>query len=139
MVRRRAPVYGRSLAHSLLVLVPLCLGLYVLCRRIDRIEYAVASAIGALSHAIVDAFPLILTGEYEYAYFLLWPVLPIDIPSEKGSFTEHLLGIEPTPYFLFQIGLTIVAVMAWWRDGKPGLGPIRNITLETKRRLKIRR
>lgn len=121
---------GRSLAHSLVVLVPLCLVLYVVLGRRDRAKEAVAFAIGAFSHVIVDVLPSLVGGEYAYAAFLVWPLLPLVESPEPGSFVEHLLGIEPTLYFLFQIGLVAIAGMVWWRDGRPGLELLREVSRE---------
>ena len=67
---------GRSLAHSLVLLVPLSIGIYLLARRYGRTEYGVAFAIGALSHTLVDALPAVWGGTNPS--FLLWPLLSVE-------------------------------------------------------------
>ncbi len=48
---------GRTLAHSLLVLIPVSLVVLALARRYDRTELGFAFVLGALSHAVVDVIP----------------------------------------------------------------------------------
>ncbi|MFC4438194.1 MULTISPECIES: metal-dependent hydrolase [Natrialbaceae] len=117
---------GRSLAHSLLLLVPLSIGVYLLVRRYDRPEYGIAFALGALSHTLVDAVP-VLWGAPDPS-FLLWPALPVEpyesgAPSVIGLFQESL----GNPYFLLEFALAALALVYWRRDGYPGLGAIRAI------------
>ena len=116
---------GRTLAHSLVFLVPLSILVYLLARRYDRGEYGIAFAIGALSHALVDAAPALWRPEAE-ATFLLWPLLPVT-PYETGAPTVvGLLSDSLTdPYFLLEFVLLAVALVLWRRDGYPGLEPIR--------------
>ena len=115
---------GRTLAHSLLVLVPLCLVLYALARRYDRPEYGVAFAVGALSHALVDAAPA-LWGAGE-AGFLLWPAVAVEsYESGAPSVTELLAASIGDPYFLSEFVLAAIALAVWRRDGCPGLAPLR--------------
>lgn len=65
----------RALAHSLLLLVPLSVAVYLLARRYDRSESGIAFAVGALSHSLVDALPALWDPETD-ADFLLWPLCP---------------------------------------------------------------
>jgi hypothetical protein len=67
---------GRAVAHSLLVLVPVCTAVIVLARRAGQGTVGTAFASGALSHTFVDALPSLLRGEFIYATYLFWPVLP---------------------------------------------------------------
>ncbi|TYL36718.1 metal-dependent hydrolase [Natronococcus pandeyae] len=117
---------GRTLAHSLLFLVPLSIGVYFLARRYDRPEYGIAFVLGALSHALVDALPVLWGGTDPS--FLLWPALPVEAyesgaPSVIGLFQESL----GDPYFLLEFVLAAIALVYWRRDGYPGLEPIRAV------------
>ncbi|WP_049925722.1 metal-dependent hydrolase [Halopiger goleimassiliensis] len=116
---------GRTLAHTLFVLVPLAIGLYALVSRSGRGEYAIAFAIGALSHSLVDAAPA-LWGERVAAEHLLWPLTPVT-PYESGSpsILELLRGSASDPFFLAEFVLAALALALWRRDGYPGLGLLR--------------
>lgn len=111
---------GRSLAHSLFVLLPLVFILYALARRRGQETTAVAFGIGAISHTFADAVPA-LWGTDEAA-FLLWPWLSIT-PYEGGSpaIMGLLLDSLGDPFFFAEFVLGVVAIVLWRRDGYPGL------------------
>ena len=111
---------GRSLAHSLLVLVPLCLAVYVVARAYDRSEYGIAFAIGAISHSLVDALPVLWDDEAS-ASFVLWPYWSVE-PYEEGvpTVTELLTNSLSDPYFLLEFVLLAIALVLWRADGYPG-------------------
>lgn len=111
---------GRSLAHSLLVLLPVCLLGYLLARRRGRGEFGVALAVGTLSHPLADALPsLWRTGD---ASFLLWPYLSVE-PYEGAppGVIELLTSAAAEPYFLSEFALFALALAVWRLDGSPGL------------------
>lgn len=111
---------GRTFGHSLLVALPLlAAGLVVLDRRRGRLAAALAA--GHVSHALVDALPVVWTGEYADARFLLWPATPPIDPPVAPSFLAHLAALSPTPYQVVQVGLFAAAVALWVDDGAPGL------------------
>lgn len=112
---------GRTLAHSLLVLLPLAVAAYRLADRYGRGEDAVAFAVGAVSHSLVDALPALWTPDGSVA-FLLWPLLPVE-PYETGAPTVLGLLRESLwePAFLVEFALLTVALVLWYRDGLPGL------------------
>lgn len=112
---------GRTLTHSLLVLVPLSVSVLVLTRRAARGEYGDAFVVGALSHVVFDALPALWSATS--LNFLLWPTLPLG-PHESGapSLVELVTESVGEPYFLLQFGLAAVALVYWRRDGYPGLG-----------------
>ncbi|MDR5674376.1 Membrane-bound metal-dependent hydrolase YbcI, DUF457 family [Halalkaliarchaeum sp. AArc-CO] len=116
---------GRTLAHSLLVLIPLSYLGYRVANRFERPEYGIAFAIGALSHSIVDALPVLWDAEAE-ANFLLWPLLAVE-PYEEGapSVLRLLLDSLSSPYFLSEFVLLGIAAVLWRRDGYPGAEPVR--------------
>lgn len=115
---------GRTLAHSLLFAVPLCVALYLFCKRRAslRSEWGLAFAIGDLSHVLVDASPPLLRGDPAEARFLLWPLLSVS-PYEDGAPTVagSFASIDPSAYFALQLALAAAAIGWWWRDGRPGL------------------
>lgn len=118
---------GRSLAHSLLLLVPLSLIVYGLARRHDRREWGVAFAIGAISHALLDAAPALWRADAS-ATFLVYPLIPIEGYGERGTptVTELLVNSLSEPYFLLEIPLSLIALVIWYRRGCPGVGQIRS-------------
>lgn len=118
---------GRSLAHSLVVLVPLSLAVYLYFARRDRPAYGVAFAVGSISHAVIDALPALLAGEPERARFLLWPILSIVPYDSSSSILAHFAAIEPTPSLLIEFGIGLFVVVVWWYDGMPGLHSVRSL------------
>lgn len=118
---------GRSLAHSLVVLGPLCAGCYLLARRHERSELGVAFGVGALSHPLVDALPALWTPGLDAA-FLLYPIVGVET-YEDGAPTaiELLLATLPEPWFQLEFVLAALALTVWSRDGAPGLGVPRRL------------
>lgn len=120
---------GRTLAHSLLVLVPLVVVLVALARRRGLEEYAVAFGVGAISHALVDAIPVVWDGDAT-ADFLAWPLIAVSGP-ESGAPT--ILGLLRNsmgdPYFLLEFLLLGVALVLWRADGYPGLELVPGVTV----------
>ncbi|OVE85711.1 metal-dependent hydrolase [Natronolimnobius baerhuensis] len=116
---------GRTLAHSLLVLIPVSLVVLALARRYDRTELGFAFVLGALSHAVVDVIPA-LWGAAD-PNMLLWPLVPVEAyesgpPTVVGLFLASLSD----PYFLLEFVLAALALVAWRRDGYPGLELVRS-------------
>ncbi|NKE34984.1 metal-dependent hydrolase [Natronococcus sp. JC468] len=115
---------GRTLAHTLLVLLPVSVAAVALARRTARAEYGIAFALGALAHTLADAAPS-LWGAADPNH-LLWPLTPVEpyesgAPSVIGLFRESL----GDPYFLLEFALAAVALALWRRDGAPGLAAVR--------------
>lgn len=111
---------GRTLAHSLLVLVPLCAVVLVAARVVGRQELGIAFAIGAISHSIVDAVPA-LWGAPGAADHLLWPITPVEAYEAGAPTVLGLLADSATdPWFLFEFVLAAGALWLWRRDGWPG-------------------
>lgn len=114
---------GRSFGHSLLIAAGLLVVLYLVARRIDAEESAVAFGIGYLGHLFGDALYPALAGEFHYLGFLGWPLIPaIEYDLATGGFLAHLLALDFGPPALFELGLTVVAAALWYRHGLPGLG-----------------
>ncbi|WP_247730591.1 metal-dependent hydrolase [Halovivax limisalsi] len=116
---------GRTLAHSLLLLVPLAVAVFLVARRVDRPAVGVAFAVGSLSHTLVDVVPS-LWGDGT-ANQLLWPVLSVE-PYEGGppTIVGLLLDSLGQPYFLVEFLLGAIALGVWLRDGRPGLAYVRD-------------
>lgn len=100
---------GRSLGHSLLVLIPLSILVYLLAARYRHTEWGSAFAIGALSHAVIDVLPAAIRGEYAYTTSLLCPLLPAPPFNELDrTILSHFFSIEPTPMLALE---TIFVIM----------------------------
>ncbi|QSW98212.1 metal-dependent hydrolase [Haloterrigena alkaliphila] len=116
---------GRSLAHSLLLLVPLSLALTLVAARYGRSEYGVAFGIGALSHTFADVLPALWDGETT-ANQLLWPITPVEpYPGGPPTILGLLRDSATDPYFLVQFALAAIAFAYWRRHGYPGLEVLR--------------
>ncbi len=112
---------GRTLAHSLVVLVPFVLVVYGLARWRGMEEYGFAFGLGAISHAVVDAVPALWMGVDE-ATFLLWPLISVERYEEGAPTVLGLLRESLTdPYFLSEFVFLAVALAVWRADGYPGL------------------
>lgn len=111
---------GRSLAHSLLVLIPVVLAVFLIARSYDRRELGIAFGLGAISHALIDALPVLWGGTTPN--FLLWPALAVE-PYESGPPTVIGLFLDSLsdPYFLSEFVLAAIAFAVWRWDGYPGL------------------
>jgi hypothetical protein len=117
---------GRSLAHSLLVLVPLVVLLYAAARAREEGEapLAVAFGIGALVHTFGDAFYSLVALEFREAGFVLWPAIPPLEYEVEQSFAAHFALIDASPELYFEFLLVGVALVLWRADGYPGLATV---------------
>ncbi|NHN46659.1 metal-dependent hydrolase [Halostella sp. JP-L12] len=113
---------GRSLAHSVFVAALVVALVLWLARRAGAPTLGGAFGLGYASHLAADALPALLYGVPSDLAFLAWPVLPPVEYDTTQSFVAHFAGIEPTPFFLAQVGLTAAALVVWLRDGAPGPG-----------------
>lgn len=104
---------GRSLAHSLLTAAVLVGLAAALANRCERPEATPAFGVGYLTHLLTDVPSEVLSGEFGGATFLLWPLLPAPRYGSEPSVTGHLLGIEPTPWFLAQAIAFLVVAGTW--------------------------
>lgn len=113
----------RTLGHSLLTVVPVALAVALLARR-DRIgrPVAVAFVLGYLAHPAADALWPALLGLFEELGFLLWPITPM--PEYQGTKPlAEVAGVTVTTLWV-ELPLLALAVLIWWRDGRPGLGAL---------------
>ena len=129
---------GRGAGHSLLVMMPCCLLLYVVARRHGRGSLAGGLAVGVFAHLISDAWLAILVGAIVAgAPYLFWPLLPTPT-YPKDSAADHLDAIisalqglpwgSPTElltsWFGLQLLLMLFPLSLWVYDGLPGVRPI---------------
>jgi hypothetical protein len=123
---------GRSVGHSLLFVVPLCLVVYLLARRRSRGPAGIAFGVGVLSHLPADALYPIVRGDGPALLFLLWPVRADagggrePVFAYVGELFEAYLGALAGPRGPLYLALELVvvggAIALWMRDGRPGLG-----------------
>lgn len=113
--------YGRTLAHSLLVAGAALLLVGVIARRYDHWTVYAAFAVGYLAHLAGDAYQPVLLGNWEEMFFLAWPLAAAPESSDTASVLAYLQDIEPTPFFLLGLGVTLFGVAVWWRQGRPGV------------------
>jgi hypothetical protein len=128
---------GRGIAHSLLAVTAFCVLAAIVARKYDRGELAVALSIGLYTHLLGDAWHALLSGQFERAAFLVWPLLPAPT-YPKDSLFDHLdawlsyLRMVPhlspmeflTSGFGFQVLLSLVLFGIWAFDGFPGVGTL---------------
>ncbi len=116
---------GRTIGHSLLLVVPLVIVVWLVTRTRDREILGVAFAIGILSHIATDIPWHVLSGDYHELGFLLWPITPM--PEYTGTKPLGTVpGLEVTATTLWLEAVILVAGVAlWWADGRPGTAPLR--------------
>ena len=124
---------GRSFGHSLVVTAILALGLWRLAHRFDRRREAGAFLCGHLTHIVADMVPAVVAGEWIQLRTLAWPLVPVYVfPDEQDrSIIEFFLTLEPAAIPTSGVVLTVVAVVVWVTDGRPGLGFFRGQPLST--------
>lgn len=110
-------VSGRSLGHSLLVVLPALAVVYRLSERAGYREHAIALAVGVLSHYVGDVYRPILNGNWDAVRFLLWPVVPaIDYPMDGVPPWIRVVNSVGDPRFTFQYLLAALALGIWLYD-----------------------
>ncbi|WP_435156829.1 metal-dependent hydrolase [Haladaptatus sp. DFWS20] len=115
---------GRSLAHSTLTATIGITLVAIYCRRTGR-EGALAFGVGYISHLVGDIYRPVMTGEYADIAFVLWPVLPV-APDTEPSFVAHFEAVLSTGITVTGLVLTVIAVLMWITDGRPGLSKSAN-------------
>lgn len=113
--------YGRSLAHSLLVAGVFLAMVGYLARETGRLAAFGAFTLGYLGHLAGDAYQSFLFGEWAELSYLVWPLLPPPPGDELVGLIAYLRDIQASPFFLFELGLTVVGIGLWWSHGRPGI------------------
>ena len=134
---------GRTLAHSLLVAVPLVVLVAALARRYDAGPRATAFAVGYLSHLAGDALVPALVGSPRELAFLLWPATPTvvyddppllaDLSLTRAAVADFLaatlapgglaavVALLTSPVVLADLGVVAALVALWLADVLPPL------------------
>jgi len=115
---------GRTLAHSLLIALPLVVVLLVIARRRGQVAYAVAFGIGYATHLVGDSLEILYYGTYDELAFLLWPATSTVVYESEPSVLWHLANIEPSGVFLAELALGAVVFGLWIADGRPFLAEL---------------
>jgi len=131
---------GRAIGHSVLTAIVLTAVVVYIANRYDRPYLIAAFSIGVFTHLLGDSFGALLSGEWNQASFLLWPLVPAPTyPSD--SLFDHLLrwrihlraagSISPGAFVrsrFWQQFLAIPVLFAVWAvDGFPGVRTIWNV------------
>lgn len=121
---------GRSLAHSLLVAVPVVVAVLAAAHAAGRRDLGTAFGVGYLLHLPGDVVYPVLVGHGPEVGFLLYPLVPSESDPSPGLFdrTGELLvdfaGFLTSPvgtaYLLGETLLLVVALWLWLGDGRPG-------------------
>lgn len=113
---------GRSLGHSLFVLVPVGLAAVALARRCGGGTLVAACWLGTLSHALVDAVPA-LWGAQSSA-FLAYPLLAVAVETGTPSILTLVVDSLTDPWGWVEALAVLSACWAWLRDSRPGLAAL---------------
>jgi len=99
---------GRMIAHSLVVAVPIWLGVIAYTRRIDRRREGVVAVLGYASHIVGDFYPILSSGT-DYYFFpnLFWPLLEPS-PDLQTSFGPYADSVGPVTVLGGAVTLLIV-------------------------------
>lgn len=126
---------GTSLAHSLLVAVPLVTVLFVVARKYGRTNVVFAFGLGYLLHLPADAMYPLVFGEQMNPDVVLWPLVqgtpepPTAILDRTAELVAKLFRRLATPaggrYIALEAVLMGTAVAAWLVDGRPGISLLR--------------
>ena len=101
---------GRSLFHSILLVVPLCLLAVALARRYGVTDAGTAFAVGYATHPVGDAIGPLLAGRPAELSFLVFPLLPAP-DYEAASFAHHADQLAAA-----LSGLTVEHLLTGWAD-----------------------
>jgi len=119
---------GRSLAHSLLIAVPLAVGILAVAWYRSHPEVGVAFGLGYASHLLGDTYVAIYYWRVEEFTFLLWPVLPAYPYDDFVGFLDFASRLEITSGLLMvalasaAIGTIFLAHLLrapWWSGPRP--------------------
>jgi hypothetical protein len=123
---------GLSLAHSLLVAVPVWVVAVAVASRVGRPSVGVAAAVGYASHLAGDVlYPLVVDGTLRIR-FLLWPLTRAPVVDAPGlvfqvrlflsEFGVFLASPRGRLYLLAEFVVMAATLAVWLVDGSPGIG-----------------
>ncbi|WP_254273442.1 metal-dependent hydrolase [Haloarcula marina] len=99
---------GRSLAHSLVLAVPLSVLVLAVAWRRAHPEIGLAFALGYASHLLGDTYDALYYWRVEEFTFLLWPFAPAYPYDPSENLFEVVRAIELTGSVALQLGLAAV-------------------------------
>lgn len=108
---------SRSVAHSVFITFVLLVVVGTLANRASQRDIGIAFAFGYLSHLSADLVDSVFIPE-ETLLFLFWPV--ITEYHHIDTINDLLALLSLSPYVLGQYLVTVIALLVWVRDGKPG-------------------
>jgi len=91
---------GRSLAHSLLIAVPLSVVVLGVAWYLTYPEVGFAFGVGYASHLIGDSYVALYYWRPEEFTYLLWPLLPAYPYDDFAGFADFFSQVTITPEFL---------------------------------------
>jgi len=117
---------GRSLGHSILFVVVISVGVWLIGRRYNRRSEGIALLAGYVSHVVVDVLPAVRAGQWDRLGSLLWPITPAyQYPGEMDrSIIEFLLALDLAVLPVTGIVFGVLAVGLWVYDGLPGINTV---------------
>lgn len=120
---------GRSLAHSFLFALPICLLVVLIVRQFQRTELGIAFSVGYLIHLPADVLGTYLVRGELTASFLLWPLRPLPQESEPAidcspalDQLHCVLGSFGLAHIVLQVVLLGSTFLMYRADGYPALG-----------------
>lgn len=119
---------GRTLGHSALTLgiVTVILVVY-LQRSPSRNERAWLAFLGGwLAHILGDASRILFDPDSCVRY-LLWPIVSDCPGAHNSSAIAWMANFEFDSWKVFGLAFTLLALILWWADGRPGLGVLRSL------------
>lgn len=86
---------GRMLTHSVLVAIPIILGVLIFTYRSNRLSYGIGFSWGYFAHIAADFYPIIYQGRGYYWYpNMFWPYMDPN-PDPNPDFGYHFpFGVE---------------------------------------------
>lgn len=122
---------GTSLAHSVLVAVPVVAAAWLVAARVGAPEMGAALATGWFSHLLGDVAFNAVAGSGFSVGVLLWPVVPavggarVDFLTMVATLFADFTAFLATPrgrlYLAVDGLLFAAAAVIWFLDGRPGL------------------
>lgn len=114
---------GRSLAHSLLVAVPLSMLVLAVAWHRSHPEIGTAFGLGYASHLVGDTYVAFYYWRPTEFSFLLWPLLPAYPYDDFAGFADFTANVEVTTALLGGLAVGAIAGLAiliqflrapWW-------------------------
>jgi len=122
---------GRSIGHSLLVVLPLCVGVFAVARLYGSEDIAAPFTIGVLSHLTADSVPALVSNSTRpEPTYLLWPILEppsYEIQNPEEHVDRVLAAVQgqtvrqvASDLLFFEGAMVLFLAVLWAIDGFPG-------------------